>query len=308
MTNAIDAVNVTKVYRRYARKKQFATLKSALLNGQPGQRPAARRDVPGAARRVVLRAEGLHLRRHRPQRLGQEHAAQVRGRHHPADDRHGHASTAASRRSSSSAPASTPRSPGRENVFINGIMLGLSKREIQKRFDEIVEFAELQGLHRRAGQDLLVGHVHAARLRRGDPRRPRRAARRRGARRRRPGLHREVPRQVRRVPAPQQDHPARHALARPGREVLRPGAVARQGQDARRRRSEARRRRLYRRRREGRRAATRQGGGRAGRPGRGRRRPRRRTRRSRRTRSRPPRRRPTCSRRPRAAGDRARSR
>ena len=37
-----------------------------------------------------------------------------------------------------------PEISGRENVFINGIMLGLSKREIQKRFDEIVEFAELK--------------------------------------------------------------------------------------------------------------------------------------------------------------------
>jgi ABC-type polysaccharide/polyol phosphate transport system ATPase subunit len=36
-----------------------------------------------------------------------------------------------------------PEISGRENVFINGIMLGLSKREIQQRFDEIVEFAEL---------------------------------------------------------------------------------------------------------------------------------------------------------------------
>jgi ABC-type polysaccharide/polyol phosphate transport system ATPase subunit len=36
-----------------------------------------------------------------------------------------------------------PEISGRENVFINGIMLGLSKREIQNRFNEIVEFAEL---------------------------------------------------------------------------------------------------------------------------------------------------------------------
>jgi ABC-type polysaccharide/polyol phosphate transport system ATPase subunit len=36
-----------------------------------------------------------------------------------------------------------PEISGRENVFINGIMLGLSKREIERRFDEIVEFAEL---------------------------------------------------------------------------------------------------------------------------------------------------------------------
>jgi lipopolysaccharide transport system ATP-binding protein len=37
-----------------------------------------------------------------------------------------------------------PEISGRENVFINGIMLGLSKREIARRFDEIVEFAELK--------------------------------------------------------------------------------------------------------------------------------------------------------------------
>src|SRR4051812_2331664 len=37
-----------------------------------------------------------------------------------------------------------PEISGRENVFINGIMLGLSKREVARRFDEIVEFAELR--------------------------------------------------------------------------------------------------------------------------------------------------------------------
>ncbi len=37
-----------------------------------------------------------------------------------------------------------PEISGRENVFINGIMLGLTKSEIAKRFDEIVEFAELE--------------------------------------------------------------------------------------------------------------------------------------------------------------------
>ena len=33
MTYAIDATDVTKVYRRYSHKKQFATLKSALVSG-----------------------------------------------------------------------------------------------------------------------------------------------------------------------------------------------------------------------------------------------------------------------------------
>ena len=30
---AIEAVDVTKIYRRYAHKRQFATLKSALVSG-----------------------------------------------------------------------------------------------------------------------------------------------------------------------------------------------------------------------------------------------------------------------------------
>lgn len=37
-----------------------------------------------------------------------------------------------------------PGFTGRENIFINGIILGLSKREIKKRFDDIVKFAELE--------------------------------------------------------------------------------------------------------------------------------------------------------------------
>ena len=37
-----------------------------------------------------------------------------------------------------------PEFSGRENIYVNGIILGLSKREIRRRFDEIVEFAGLQ--------------------------------------------------------------------------------------------------------------------------------------------------------------------
>jgi len=32
---------------------------------------------------------------------------------------------------------------GRENVYVNGMLLGLTKRQIEERFDEIVDFAEL---------------------------------------------------------------------------------------------------------------------------------------------------------------------
>jgi homopolymeric O-antigen transport system ATP-binding protein len=37
-----------------------------------------------------------------------------------------------------------PEFTGRENVFINGTILGLSRKEIERRFDRIVRFAELE--------------------------------------------------------------------------------------------------------------------------------------------------------------------
>jgi ABC-type polysaccharide/polyol phosphate transport system ATPase subunit len=37
-----------------------------------------------------------------------------------------------------------PEISGRENVLINGLLLGLTRREIARRFDEIVSFAELE--------------------------------------------------------------------------------------------------------------------------------------------------------------------
>jgi len=37
-----------------------------------------------------------------------------------------------------------PEFSGRENIFINGIILGLTRKEIQQRFDDIVKFAELE--------------------------------------------------------------------------------------------------------------------------------------------------------------------
>lgn len=37
-----------------------------------------------------------------------------------------------------------PEFTGRENIFINGIILGLSKKEIRRKFNDIVNFAELE--------------------------------------------------------------------------------------------------------------------------------------------------------------------
>src|SRR5262245_32224844 len=37
-----------------------------------------------------------------------------------------------------------PELTGRENVYLNGAILGMSRAEINRKFDEIVEFAEVQ--------------------------------------------------------------------------------------------------------------------------------------------------------------------
>src|SRR3979490_663847 len=37
-----------------------------------------------------------------------------------------------------------PELTGRENIFLNGAILGMTRREISKKFDEIVAFAEVE--------------------------------------------------------------------------------------------------------------------------------------------------------------------
>ena len=37
-----------------------------------------------------------------------------------------------------------PELTGRENVFLNGAILGMSRAEVRKKFDEIVAFAEVE--------------------------------------------------------------------------------------------------------------------------------------------------------------------
>ena len=143
MTPAIDVINVSKVYRRYARKKQFATLKSAILEGsllgdlKPEETFQALRGVSfqvpkgctfgvigrnGSGKSTLLKCVAGITR-------PTEGSVNVDGRISALIEL---------------GAGFHPEISGRENIFINGIMLGLTKREIQRRFDEIVEFAEMQ--------------------------------------------------------------------------------------------------------------------------------------------------------------------
>lgn len=139
---AIRLTGVTKVYRRYG-GRHFATLKSALL-----QRSLLRELRPAE---VFQALDDVSFEVPKGQTLG------VIGRNGSGK------STALKLVAGITKPTSGtvevdgrisalielgagfhPEISGRENVFINGIMLGLSRREIQQRFDEIVEFAELE--------------------------------------------------------------------------------------------------------------------------------------------------------------------
>jgi ABC-type polysaccharide/polyol phosphate transport system ATPase subunit len=139
---AIDVSGVTKVYRRFSNRRQFATLKSALLKGtllrdlRPDETFAAVRNVsfrvPAGTTYGIIGRNGSGKSTMLKLVAGitkpTEGTVKVEGRISALIEL---------------GAGFHPEISGRENVFINGIMLGLTKREITKRFDEIVEFAEL---------------------------------------------------------------------------------------------------------------------------------------------------------------------
>src|SRR5688572_3313825 len=141
--NAIEVTHASKVYRRYSRRRQFATLKSALLGGslladlRPDETFAALQDVsfavaPGRTLGVIGRnGSGKSTLLKLVAGITKPTVGDVRVR--------GRISALIEL-----GAGFHPEISGRENVFINGIMLGLSKREITRRFDEIVDFAEMK--------------------------------------------------------------------------------------------------------------------------------------------------------------------
>jgi lipopolysaccharide transport system ATP-binding protein len=47
-----------------------------------------------------------------------------------------------------------PEFSGRDNIYLNGTMLGLSRKEVRKRFDQIVEILRIRSIHRCSGEEL----------------------------------------------------------------------------------------------------------------------------------------------------------
>jgi lipopolysaccharide transport system ATP-binding protein len=140
---AIVAHDVTKIYRRFLHQNQFKTLKSALLTGSLLSDLKADEtftalegvsfDVPTGSTFGVIGANGsgkstllkLLAGITKPTRG----TLTVKGRISALIEL---------------GAGFHPEISGRENVYINGIMLGLNRREIEDRFDEIVEFAEMR--------------------------------------------------------------------------------------------------------------------------------------------------------------------
>src|SRR6476660_2692849 len=141
--NAIELVNVTKVYRRYARKKQFATLKSALLKGsliqdlRPEEKFPALQGVSFAV--AAGQTYGIMGRTGSGKSTALKVVAGITKVTSGTVKVNGRISALIEL-----GAASHVESSGRENVFPYGVMLGLAKREVARPFHEIVDFADLK--------------------------------------------------------------------------------------------------------------------------------------------------------------------
>jgi ABC-type polysaccharide/polyol phosphate transport system ATPase subunit len=142
-TPAIHAQDVSKVYRRFLHQHQFRTLKSALPKGSLLSDLTSEQtftalegvsfDVPRGSTFGVIGENGS----------GKSTLLKLlAGITKPTRGTlavHGRISALIEL-----GAGFHPEISGRENVAINGIMLGLSRREVEARFDEIVDFAELR--------------------------------------------------------------------------------------------------------------------------------------------------------------------
>jgi ABC-type polysaccharide/polyol phosphate transport system ATPase subunit len=141
-TIAIELKELHKVYRRYGRRKNFGTLKSALLGGRilSDLKPDTTFEALKGVSLTVQAGRSVGV-------IGRNGSGKstllklVAGIGRPTS---GTLSVAGRVSALIELGAGFhPEISGRENVFINGMMMGLSKQEMAARFDDIVAFAEI---------------------------------------------------------------------------------------------------------------------------------------------------------------------
>ena len=142
MSAAVELDGVAKEYRRYGPGRRAGTLKSALLGGR--LRDLAPREILRAVDDVSLRipsgaAFGIVGRNGSGKSTLLKLMAGITRPTAGSVKVHGRVSALIEL-----GAGFHPEISGRENVFINGVMLGLTRREIARRFEEIVEFAEME--------------------------------------------------------------------------------------------------------------------------------------------------------------------
>ena len=140
MKPAVELTDVSKMYRKYAYRRQFATLKSAFLKGSLAS-DLSPEETFLAVNHVSLRvtagsAFGIVGRNGSGKSTMLKLIAGITKPTSGTVRTEGRISALIEL-----GAGFHPEISGRENVFINGVMLGLSRRQIMRRFDEIVEFA-----------------------------------------------------------------------------------------------------------------------------------------------------------------------
>jgi len=140
---AVDVRSVTKLYRRWGRKRSVGTLKSALLSGRPGRAVAPDGAVPALSDVSFRIAPGEAVGIVGANGSGKSTLLKLlAGIIQPTSGSVGVRGRLAALLELGA--GFHPEISGRENIQINGLLLGLTRREIASRFDRIVRFAELE--------------------------------------------------------------------------------------------------------------------------------------------------------------------
>ncbi len=139
---AVTVVNATKLYRRYGRKRSVSTLKSTLLSGLGSRALSPDAAVPALVDVSFQVGRGEMLGVIGANGSGKSTLLRLlAGIHRPTSGEvlvEGRVAALLEL-----GAGFHPEISGRENIEVNGLLLGLSRRQIASRFEEIVRFAEL---------------------------------------------------------------------------------------------------------------------------------------------------------------------